>query len=97
MTTLFLALGLSYLVIAFAVSILYVYGFRRSFAGNFWGALTVATIGAFLGGLVDYMFSDIIAQLRSINGVLNIFPPIIAAILVLSVFASLSERKDTYD
>ncbi len=97
MTTLFLAVGLSYVVIAFALAILFVYGFRRSFTGNFWGAVTVAIVGAFLGGLVDYFFADIIEQLRTINGVLNIFPPIIAATIVLSIFASLSERKDTYD
>jgi membrane protein YqaA with SNARE-associated domain len=88
---------LSYVVIAFALAILFFYGFRRRFAGNFWGAVSVAIIGAFLGGLVDYLFSDIIQELRSINGILNIFPPIIAATLVLSVFATLSERKDTYD
>ncbi|TVR69794.1 MAG: hypothetical protein EA427_07335 [Spirochaetaceae bacterium] len=97
MTTLILAVGLSYVVIAFALAILYVYGFRRSFAGNFWGALAVAIVGAFLGGLVDYLFSDLIERLRSVNGVLNVFPPIIAAAIVLSIFAALSERKDTYD
>jgi len=56
-----------------------------------------ATVGAFLGGVVDFFFADIIEWLSSINGVLNIFPPIIATVLLLSIFAYLSERKDTYD
>ncbi len=97
MTTMYLAIGLSYLVIAFALTMLYVYVFQRSFAGNFWGAFLVAAGGTFIGGIVDFLFADIIARLSSINSVLNIFPPIIAGALILSLFAYLSERKDTYD
>ncbi|SIP99919.1 hypothetical protein SAMN05920897_102152 [Alkalispirochaeta americana] len=97
MTTVILAVGLSYVVIALAIAMVYVYGFKRRFAGNFWGALVVAIIGTFAGGLVDYLFSDIIRHLSSVNGILNIFPPIIAATMVLSLFAFLSERKDHYD
>lgn len=96
-TTVILAVGLSHVVIALAVTLVYVYGFRRRFAGNFWGALAVAVIGTFTGGLVDYLFSDLIRQLSSVNGILNIFPPIIAAAMILSLFAFLSERKDHYD
>ena len=96
-TTLYLAIGLSYLVIAFALTLMYVYGFKRSFSGDFWGAFLVAAVGAFLGGVIDFFFADIIQWLSSINGILNIFPPIIAAVLLLSIFAYLSERKDTYD
>lgn len=97
MTTVYLSVGISYIVIAFALTFLFVYGFRRSFAGDFWGAFLVATGGAFLGGVIDYFFSDIIRWLSSINGILNIFPPIISAGLILVIFAGVSERKDTWD
>jgi membrane protein YqaA with SNARE-associated domain len=79
------------------MALVYVYIFQRRFSGSFWGAATVAVMGAFLGGLVDYLFADLIAQLSAINGVLNIFPPIITAAILLSLFAALSERKDEYD
>ncbi len=95
--TLYLAIGLSYLAIGTLLALLYVYVFRRRFSGQFWGAALVAIAGAFLGGLVDFLFRDIIERLSAINGVLNIFPPIIAASIVLSIFAALSERKDEYD
>lgn len=79
------------------MALIYVYVFRRSFSGNFWGATFVAVAGAFLGGLVDFLFADLISRLSSINGVLNVFPPIITAAILLSLFAGLSERKDEYD
>lgn len=97
MATTYLAVGLSYMAIGAAMALIYVYVFQRRFSGQFWGAAIVGIIGAFLGGTTDFLLSDLIAWLSSINGVLNVFPPIIAAGLVLSFFASLSERKDDYD
>lgn len=79
------------------MALVYVYVFKRRFSGSFWGATAVAVTGAFLGGLIDFLFADLIAQLSAINGVLNIFPPIITAAILLSLFAGLSERKDEYD
>lgn len=97
MTTTFLAVGLSYAVIGFALAAVFVYILRRRFTGDFWGAAFVATAAAFIGGLIDFFFADIIEILSTINGVLNIFPPIIAAAIALSVYATLSEKKDPYD
>ncbi len=97
MAILYLAIGLSYVAVGALMALIYVYVFRRHFSGSFWGATLVAVIGAFLGGLVDFLFADLISTLSSINGVLNIFPPIITAAILLSVFAGLSERNDEYD
>ena len=97
MATLYLAIGLSYLAIGLLLALVYVYVFRRNFAGRFWGAAVVAVSGAFLGGLIDFLFHDLIERLQSVNGVLNIFPPVITATVVLSLFAALSERGDEYD
>lgn len=97
MAILYLAIGLSYIAIGAVLALVYVYVFRRGFSGSFWAATLVAVAGAFLGGLVDFLFADIIETLSSVNGVLNLFPPIITAAILLSIFAHLSERKDEYD
>lgn len=97
MAILYLAIGLSYIAIGAVLALVYVYVFRRRFSGSFWAATLVAVAGAYLGGLVDFLFADIIEALSSVNGVLNLFPPIITAAILLSIFAHLSERKDEYD
>lgn len=85
------------MVIGLTLALVYTLILRRRFSGDFWGAAVVAIIGTFLGGLVDYFFGDTIQQLTSINGVLNIFPPLIAGALLLNIFARMSEHKDTWD
>lgn len=97
MKTTFLAVGLSYILIGFTLAVFYVFVFRRRFFGNIWGAAVVAIVGAFLGGVIDFLFHDIIELLSSLNGVINIFPPLISAAVVLSIFASISESRDLYD
>lgn len=94
MNTYYLSIALAYIVIAFAVALLFVYLFRRRILGHFWGALVVALIGAFVGGVIDYLFHDIIAALRNLNGAVNVFPPLIAAVLLLTIYAHFSERSD---
>ena len=96
MRTLYLAVGLSYIVTGLVVALVFVYIFRRRFSGHFWGAAIVAVVGSFIGGLVEFFFDDVIRVLTAINGVFNIFPPLIAAALLLTVFSYLSERKDGY-
>ena len=96
MRTLYLAVGLSYIVTGLVVALVFVYIFRRRFSGHFWGAAIVAVVGSFIGGLVEFFFDDVIRVLTAINGVFNIFPPLIAAALLLTVFSYLSERKDEY-
>ena len=94
MNTYYLSIALTYIVLAFAVALLFVFVFRREILGRFWGALLVALVGAFLGGVVDYLFHDIIERLRNINGAVNIFPPLISATILLTAFAHFSERSD---
>mgnify|MGYP006291437791 CR=1 FL=1 len=94
MNTYYLSIALTYIVIAFAVAMLFVFLFRRRILGHFWGALVVALVGAFIGGVVDYLFHDVIEALRNLNGAVNVFPPLIAAVLLLTLFAHFSERSD---
>lgn len=97
MKTTILAVGLTYILIGFFLALIFVFVFRRTFFGHFWGAALVAIIGAFAGGVFDLAFHDIVQRLTSINGIINIFPPTILAGIVLSLFARFSESKDTYD
>ena len=94
MSTYYLSIALTYIVIAFGVALLFVFLFRRRILGHFWGALIVALVGAFLGGVADYLFHDVIETLRNLNGAVNVFPPLIAAILLLRLYAYFSERSD---
>jgi H+/gluconate symporter-like permease len=94
MSTYYLSIALTYIVIAFAVALLFVFLFRRRILGHFWGALIVALLGAFIGGVVDYLFHDIIEALRNLNGAVNIFPPLIASVILIRLFAHFSERSD---
>ena len=85
--------GLIYAVIGFGVALIYYFIFKKPMLGNFWGALVVALVGSFLGGVVGTVFAGIIAALANLNSV-NIFPPIITAFLVIWIFSKVSERKE---
>ena len=93
MTTYYLTIALTYLVIGFGISLLFYYGFRKRFLGNFWGALTVALIGSFLGGAIDFFFEDIIHALANLNDSVNIFPPLITSFIVIWVFSRISDTR----
>ena len=54
-------------------------------------------MASFAGGLLEFLLKDVIKALSSINGVLNIFPPLAIAAMALSAFAAASERKGPYD
>lgn len=92
-TTYFLTVGLTYAVIGFAVSVVYVYLFRRRFLGRFWGALIVGLVGSFLGGVIDFLLDDIIRTLANFAGAVNVFPALITAVILVSVFARVSEDR----
>ncbi|HUX51568.1 MAG TPA: hypothetical protein VMW73_12270 [Spirochaetia bacterium] len=94
MATYYLNIGLTYIVIGLAVAILFYYAFRKHFLGNFWGALIVALVGSFLGGIIDYFFGDIIKMLANLNNSVNIFPPIITSFIIVWIFSKLSDFRD---
>jgi uncharacterized membrane protein YeaQ/YmgE (transglycosylase-associated protein family) len=93
-TTYYFIIGLTYLLIGLGSAILFYYVFRKHFLGNFWGALIVGLIGSFLGGIIDLFFDDVIEALSNINDSVNMFPPVITAILLLVIFSKISGGKD---
>jgi uncharacterized membrane protein YeaQ/YmgE (transglycosylase-associated protein family) len=94
MTAYYLTIGLAYLVVGFGVALFFYFVLRKSFLGNFWGALLIGLIGAFAGGLVDFLFSDIIGTLANLNNSVNIFPPVITAFILVWLFSLITDTRD---
>ena len=93
MFTYYFNIGLIYFLIGFALALYYFFILRKQLLGGFWGALLVAVVGAFLGGIVEYFFSDIIAKLSNILNAVNIFPPVITALLLLWIFSKVNRSE----
>lgn len=96
MTTYYLTIGLTYLVIGFGITLLFYFGFKKRFLGNFSGALVVALIGSFLGGVIDFFFADLIHTLANLNDSVNIFPPLLMSLFVIWLFSRISSHRDHY-
>jgi uncharacterized membrane protein YeaQ/YmgE (transglycosylase-associated protein family) len=84
-------IALTYVLIGFAVALVTYFVMGKRVLGRFWGALIVGLVGSFLGGLVDFLFDDIIHRLANLNNSVNIFPPILTALVVVLGFAKASE------
>jgi len=85
-------IGLAYLIIGFAVALVSYFIFKKSVLGNFIGALIIALIGSYLGGVLSYTFKGVIDFLSNINNSVNIFPPLITSIILLWIFTKVSEK-----
>ena len=86
-------IGLVYLLVGFSVALISYFGFKKRFFGNFWGALAVCVLGSFLGGVFEVLFRDVIHRLANINNSVNIFPPIISAVILAAIFTHVSEKR----
>ena len=85
--------GLIYTIIGFSIALICFFLLKKNVFGRFWGALIIALVGSFLGGVIDYVFEDLIAMLANINNSVNIFPPIISSIILVLIFSRVSEKK----
>ncbi len=84
--------GLTYVVIGFACAIFFALILKKPMLGRFWGALIVGVIGAFLGGLIDQLFADVIKFLTDFNSV-NIIAAFIASMLMIWLLGKVTEPK----
>jgi uncharacterized membrane protein YeaQ/YmgE (transglycosylase-associated protein family) len=84
--------GLTYFAIGFATAVFYSFILRKPLLGKFWGALIVGLIGSFLGGLIDYLFADLIELLSDFNSV-NVIASLITAVVLVSIFSRVSAQK----
>ena len=93
----YFTIALIYLAIAFGVALVFHFVLRKPVLGSFWGALLVAVVGAFLGGVIELFLGDfvskIISTLANLNNSVNVFPPLIIALLLVAIFARISKRN----
>ncbi len=82
-----------YFLIGFSLALYFVFILKKPLLGNFWGALVVSVVGAFLGGIVEFFFSDIIAKMSNLLNAVNIFPPIITSLLLLWIFSKVNGKE----
>jgi uncharacterized membrane protein YeaQ/YmgE (transglycosylase-associated protein family) len=84
--------GLTYIAIGLACAVFYVFILRKPVLGRFWGALIVGLVGSFLGGLIDQLFSGVIAFLADFNSV-NVFAAVITSLVLIIIFSKVSSPK----
>ncbi len=87
-------IGLIYFLIGFAVALIFCFLLKKPLLGRFWGALIVGLVGSFLGGFIGNVFSGVIDTLANLFNSVNIFPPIITAIIVIWIFSKVSEKRE---
>ncbi len=85
-------IGLIYLLVGFAVALISYFAFKKMVLGNFLGALVIALIGSYLGGVLEFVFKDLINFLSNLNNSVNIFPPLFTSIILMWIFTKVSEK-----
>ena len=94
MSTFYFTIGLIYIILGFAVTLVFYYGFKKKFPGNFIGAVCIGIIGSFLGGFIDYFFGEFLLKLAHVLGTINIFPPLFTATFFLWLFHRMENSND---
>ena len=85
--------ALVYLIIGFGCTLVLYFSYKREFVGNFWLVLIIGIIGSFIGAILEYFFRDVIKALTHVNGHINIFPAMITACIVISIYHKGSSNK----
>ena len=88
----YLNVGLTYLVVGFAASILSFYIFKKQVPGNFLGSFLICIIGAVLGGISYRLIPHIFNFLSNINEV-NIYASFSLSIALIFILSKLSSHK----
>ncbi len=81
-----------YLLIGFAVALISYFIFKKKVPGKFPGALIIALIGSYLGGVLEFVFKDLIDYLTNLNNSVNIFPPLIGSFILMWIFTKVSDK-----
>ena len=85
-------IGLIYLIVGFAVALVSYFLFKKMVIGKFLGALVVALIGSYLGGVLEFVLQDLIYFLSNLNDSVNVFPPLITSIILMWIYTKVSDK-----
>lgn len=80
------ALLFTFLVYFFIASSISLFFYIMKKKHNLWLVFIIALIGAVLGGIIEVLFARTIQSLTNLLGVVNLFPPLITAIIIVSGF-----------
>ncbi|HET6487023.1 MAG TPA: hypothetical protein VFH83_11420 [Spirochaetia bacterium] len=81
--------GLTYVTIGVAAAVFFFFVVKKPVLGRLWGALIVGLVGSFLGGLIDQIFSRVIAYLSDVNSV-NVFSALATSLLMIWLLSKAS-------
>ena len=84
--------GFTYFTVGFACAVFFAFILKKPLLGRFWGALIVGLIGSFLGGVIDQVFSKVIAFLTDFNSV-NIIAATITSLIMIWFLSKVSSSK----
>jgi len=93
-STFYFTIGLVYVLIGFGMTLMFFYGMKKNFPGDFLGAVIIGVIGSFVGGFIDFFFGDMLAKLAHVFGTINIFPPLFTAAIFLWLFHKIGSSRD---
>lgn len=88
----YLNIGLTYLVIGFAVALFFTFLLKKKTPGKFWGALIVGLLGSFIGGILYQLFPDFFNSLADVFSV-NLYAAFTGSFLLVGILVKLSSYK----
>lgn len=88
----YLNVGLIYIAMGLACALYFAFVLRRPLLGRLWGAIIVGVIGSFLGGVVDQLFSRLIARLTDFQSV-NLVAAFLGAMLLIWTLSKVSSPR----
>jgi uncharacterized membrane protein YeaQ/YmgE (transglycosylase-associated protein family) len=88
----YVTVGLSYITVGLACALYFAFVLKKPVLGRLWGAIIVGVIGSFIGGIVDQLFADVLAELSDFNSV-NLIAAFLGSMLLIWILARVSPPK----
>jgi hypothetical protein len=88
-----LIIFLTYVVAGAIPPTLAAYVLRTRFLGGAWAAIAVGVIAAFLGGLADSLFLDLLGDMLVIGRAVDVVPPLVASTVFTVAYGLISRSN----